>query len=689
MFALCCLLIGAALSFPFAPRPSAAADDTITMNFEDTEIHMVIKFISELTHKNFIIDEKVTGKVSIISPEEITIQEAYSIFESVLEVNGFALVPAGKAMKIIPSSEAKQKALSTVVGKRGVPRQHSDQFVTQVTRLEYTDADQLSGLIRPLFSPDGHLVAYKPTNTLIMTDMKSNLFRIMTIIRELDVEGYHADLNVIPLRYASVTTVTEHLTEILQQAASTGVTRAVRRTTRRGQTTRAPAAVAGVSSSAKILADERTNSLIVLATRSDYRTITRLVERLDVEAPEGKGRINIYYLQHVVAEEVVDDLKEFISGIQPGAQRGQAVPVLPSDTDIKIVSNKATNSLIINADPDDYEQIRSVIAKLDIPRSQVLIEALIMEVRGTDSLNLGVEWQAFGGEVGTDNSIDKLGFGGSLTNQGNLVNVIGAINEREIPTSLGGGFNLGVFGNFIEVDGLEFPSISALVTAVATRSDTNVLATPQILTMDNEEAEIKVGENRPFLTQSRTGEQGVNDVFQSFDFRDVGLTLKVTPHITQNRVVRLELFQEITRVDEVATEATGATAPVTNKRSADTTVVVQDGHTIVIAGLIQDAVTDTSTKVPCLGDLPWLGYLFKSQSNSNDKTNLMVFLTPHIITNPIEAAALSERKHSEFESYKQYREKKPDLFFHGREGGVKLQLEEHQESAPAPEPLHR
>jgi general secretion pathway protein D len=687
--ALCCLVIVALLSFPFGPRPAAAADDTITMNFEDTDIQIVIKFISQLTRKNFIIDEKVRGKVTIISPEKITVQEAYSVFESILEVNGFALVPAGTATKIIPSSEAKQKALETVIGKRDMRRKHADEFVTQVMRLDYTDADELAGLVRPLFSPDGHLVAYRPTNTLIMTDVKSNLSRILSIINELDVKGYHADLYVIPLEYASVATVTDHLNAILEKTAATGVKRPVRRTARTGKTP-TPATAAGVSSSAKILADERTNSLIVVATRNDYKIIIRLVEKLDVEAPEGKGRVNIYYLQHVVADEIVADLKEFITGIQPGQRTGQAVArAVPTQTDIKIVANKATNSLIINANPEDYEQIKSVLQKLDIPRSQVLIEALIMEVRGTDTLNLGVEWQAFGGEVGTDNSIDKLGFGGSLTNQGNLVNVIGAINEREIPASLGGGFNLGVFGNFIEVDGLEFPSISALVTAVATRTDTNVLATPQILTTDNEEAEIKVGENRPFLTQSRTGEQGVNDVFQSFDFRDVGLTLKVTPHISQNRVVRLELFQEITRVDEVATEATGATAPVTNKRSADTTVVVQDGHTIVIAGLIQDAVTDTSTKVPCLGDLPVLGYLFKSKSNSNDKTNLMIFLTPHIIANPIEAAELSERKHSEFESYRQYEEKKPDLFFHGREGGVKLQLEEHQGTAPAAEPLHQ
>ncbi|MDX1764366.1 MAG: secretin N-terminal domain-containing protein, partial [bacterium] len=353
---------------------------------------------------------------------------------------------------------------------------------------------------------------------------------------------------------------------------------------------------------------------------------------------------------------------------------GSGTP-LPHETEIKIVADKGTNALIIHADPEDYEQIRELLDKLDIPRSQVLIEALFMEVRGSDSLILGVEWQTFGGEIGADNSIDKLGFGGSLTNEGALADVIGAINDEnpaQLADSLGDGFNLGVFGNFIEVNGIQFPSISALVTAVSTRADTNILATPQILTIDNQEAEIKIGENRPFLTQARTGEQGVNDVFQSFDFRDVGLTLKVTPHISHNRFVRLELYQEISRVNEEATTGpggTGSTAPVTTKRSAQTSVVVQDGHTIVIGGLIEDNVSDRETQVPCLGDLPLLGTLFRSVGNSVGKTNLMIFLTPRIITNPIEAANVSAEKHKDFRDYDRHESKEPEPTFYGTEEG--------------------
>ncbi len=656
----------------FGPSPSLSAEELITMNFEDADIRILVKFISELTQKNFIIDDKIKGKVTIVSPEKVTVDEAYSVFKSILEVKGFTLVPTGKVVKIVPSGEAKQRGIETVTGKTTIPMDRKDDFITRITRLDYVNVDELAALIRPLISKEGHLVTYKQTNTMIVTDLKSNLHRILQIINELDVKGYHAELYVIPLRYASVNNVADHLNNILEQTTSTATrpTRAVRRAPR-GQTPAAPS-VSGVSSAAKIIPDERTNSLIVLATKSEYDTITTLVEKLDVEAPEGTGRINIYYLQNAVAEEIVAVVNEFITGIKADQQAGpQGAVRLPTETDIKIVADKATNSLIINADPEDYEQIRLVLEKLDIPRSQVLIEALFMEVRGTDSMNVGVEWQAFGGEIGTDNSIDRLGFGGSLTNQGALTSVIGAINDEnpaQLARSLGNGFNLGIFGNFIEVNGIQFPSISALVTAVATRGDTNILATPQILTMDNEEAEIKVGENRPFTTQARTGEQGINDVFQSFDFRDVGLTLRVTPHISQNRTVRLELFQEISRVNEEATTGpggTGATAPVTTKRSADTTVVVKDGHTIVIGGLIEDDLQDSDVKVPCLGDLPLLGYLFRTSGNSTGKTNLMIFLTPRIVTNAAEAADLSEIKYKTFEDFKKYESRPPDLDFYG------------------------
>jgi len=701
------------VSFLFLPGIPASAqpepeEELITMNFEDADIRILIKFISELVQKNFIIDEKIKGKVTVISPEKITVAEAYRVFESILEVKGFTLVPAGKVTKIVPKGEAKTRGIETGTGKSLLPSERGDEFITRIIRLEYVNVDELLNLVRPLFSKDGNIQSYKATNTLIMTELKSNLYRILKIINELDVKGYHAELYVIPLHYASVKTVSDHLNKILEQGAVTGARQPVRRTARTPATT-GRASVAGVSAAAKIISDERTNSLIVLATRNDYETITNLVQKLDVEAPEGRGRVNIYYLQNAVAEEIVSVLNEFISGIKTlekteGGVKGTVR--LPTETDVKIVADKSTNALIISADPEDYEQIRDVLEKLDIPRSQVLIEALFMEVRGTDTLSVGVEWVAFGGTVGTDNSIDRLGFGGSLTGGGALPAIIGDINDRTLPSpgSLGGGFSLGVFGNFIDIDGLEFPSIGALIRAVATRSDTNILATPQILTMDNEEAEIIIGENRPFVTQARS-DQGVNDVFQSFDYQDVGLTLKVTPHISQNRTVRLEIFQEISRVDELATEATGATAPVTTKRSADTAVVVGDGRTIVIAGLIEDDVNATARKVPCLGDLPWLGYLFKSSTNTTGKTNLMIFITPHIVTNPVEAAQLSEKRFEDYMEFKVYETRDPDIDFYGQQlkkqrlkqlkrqapylpieeplNIEELKIEDHQDSDPA------
>lgn len=688
------VLLISMIALPWVRPPDVSSEELITMNFEDANIRILIKFISEITHKNFIIDDKIKGKVTIISPEKLTVSEAYNVFESILELKGFTLVPSGKVIKIVPSNEAKQRGIETVVGKVSDLGDRRDEFVTRITRLEYVDVDQIATLIRPLFSKNGFLVPYKATNTLIMTDIKSNLHRIMTIINELDVKGYHAELYVIPLHYASVRTISDHLNKILEQGAAGVRTPTIRRAPVRGRAPSRPrmsGSVSGVSNSAKIISDERTNSLIILATKNDYETIIKLVDKLDVEAPSGTGRVNIYYLQNAVAEEAVAVLNEFITGIKTQKQKkgGQGAIRLPTETDIKIVADKATNSLIINAAPEDYEQIKSVIEKLDIPRSQVLIEALIMEVRGNDTITVGVDWETLGGRIGTDNSIDRLGFGGSMV-QGDLGTAIAAINDGTAPPL--SGFNLGVFGNFIEFNGQKFPTISALIKAVASRSDTNILSTPQILTMDNEEAEIKVGENRPFLTQARTGQQGVNDVFQTFDFRDVGVTMRVTPHISRNRFVRLKLFQEISNVNAQATEGTGATAPVTTKRSADTTVIVQDGHTIVIGGLIGNDVTETVSKVPCLGDLPWIKYLFRSTRSENTKTNLMIFLTPHIVTNPLEASQLSEAKDREFEKYKNYAPTEPNKTFFGtdadhiKENPIRNFYGPTEKSAPRKEP---
>ncbi len=681
LWALLVPVTGASAETPF----NVDEEELITMNVKDADIRVLAKFISELTHKNFVVDDKVQGKVTIISPEKVTISEAYNVFESILEVKGFTLIPTGKIIKIVPLVEAKHKGIETMMGKVPVTAKGKDEFATQILHLNYINAEEIGAIIRPLFSRNGHLVAYSQTNTLIMTDLKSNLYRVSRVISALDVKGYQADLYLIPLRNASAKSVANHLEQILGRKSSpaAGPAPSIGPVSREiapavvGQnpvpTLAASSVPTGttVSSGVRIIPDERTNSLIILATPAEYRTISGLVRKLDVETPEGTGKINLYYLQNAVAEELVSVVSEFITGVKAAQGTDGAGAMLPNETEIKIVADKGTNALIVNADLDDYEQIRELLDKLDIPRSQVLIEALFMEVRGSDSINLGVEWQAFGADVGTDGSIDKLGFGGSLTNSGRLSDVTGAINDEnaeQLARSLGNGFNLGVFGNFIEIDGLQLPSISALVTAVSTRADTNILATPQILTIDNQEAEIKIGENRPFVTQARTGEQGVNDVFQSFDFRDVGLTLKVTPHISHNRFVRLELFQEISRVNEEATTGpggTGATAPVTTKRSAQTSVVVQDGHTIVIGGLIEDNGSSTETQVPCLGDLPFLGTLFRSTGNSMGKTNLMIFLTPHIITNPMEAATISEDKHKEFEAFERYESKEPEPTFYG------------------------
>jgi general secretion pathway protein D len=366
----------------YAGENSLTVDDEelITMNVKDADIRVLTKFISELTHKNFVVDDKVRGKITIISPEKVTVSEAYHVFESILEVKGYALIPTGSIIKVVPIVEAKHKGIETVMGMVPPSASGKDTFATQILHLDYVSADEIGAIVRPLFSRNGHLVAYSPTNTLIMTDSKSNLYRISTVIAALDVKGYQADLYLIPLSHASAKTVSEHLENVLLQKSSSATLPAAGGDGRQAPTVQTVATGTAVSKRVKIIPDERTNSLIVLATPAEYRTISRLVRKLDVETPEGTGRINIYYLQNAVAEEIVAVINEFITGIkaeQPGAAAG-AAPRLPTETDIKIVADKATNSLIINADPEDYEQIKLVVQKLDIPRSQVLIEALFI-----------------------------------------------------------------------------------------------------------------------------------------------------------------------------------------------------------------------------------------------------------------------------------------------------------------------
>lgn len=588
---------------------------TYQIDGEDQDIRQLARIISNMTGKNFILDDRVKGRVTIISPKPVTAEEAFKVFESILEVNGFTIIPAGKINKIVPSTEARHKDVTTLF-KPEYEGRGEDRVITQIVPLQFADANELKKLLTPLVSRQGLISGYIPANTLILTDYQSNINRLIRIIKDIDVSTHDIRFTVLRLKYASAEKMASELSELLQ-AKIQG-----RRRLGKYQTM------------AKIVPIDRINVLVVIGTPGDTKKIKQLVSRIDIPTPTGKGNVHVYYLEHAEAEELAKVLTD-ISGQKAARGKGEK-PILVSS--VKIVADKATNSLVITADPTDYQTLLEVIKKLDIPRHQVFVEALIMEVSTDLGLSLGVEWQTFNNP--SYKGKEGLLFGGSSPNT--IGPMTSTILKSGTAPALPAGLTLGLVGETINFAGMQFPSLSVLINAVRTRSDIRILSTPQLLTTDNEEATITVGRNIPYVTRIDQGTEVTSRAIRTFDYKDVGVTLKLTPHINEKRFVRMKLSQEVTRV--IPGVGDEELAPTTLKRSADTTVEIKDGHTIVLGGLIGEDMTLGETTTPCLGDVPVFGWLFKKKDNSTSRTNLLIFISPHIITNPQEATELTDQK---------------------------------------------
>jgi general secretion pathway protein D len=591
----------------------------VSIDFNNVDINVLIKFISELTGKNFVIDQRVKGKVTIISPSKITINEAYKVFESVLEVHGYTTVKAGRVIKIVPSPDARSKNIETRIREEsGV---EADKVVTQLIPLKYANPAEVKKLFAPLISKSSVILDYPPTNTLIVTDVFSNIQRLLKILEAIDIMGIGQELNIIPLRHSDAKDLMKTLQSVFTEAKGKGKTATPRE-------------------SVKFVADDRTNTLIVMASKTETDRIKELIAILDRETPKGKEKIHVYYLENAMAEDLAKVLQDIPT--KEGAKKDpKKAPVI--STKVKITADKSTNSLIIMADKEDYLFLESVIKKLDIPRSMVFIECLLMEVNLDKDFNLGTEWTAMGtGKYEDHEGAYGGGFSGGDPGYANIGGLTGGlVGVGSFPS----GFSLGVFGEFITIDGVTFPSLAAVFQAYKKDKDVHILSTPQILTTDNEEAKINVGKNVPYQTRS-AAEAGL-DTYSSYEYRDVGIMLKITPHISRDRLIRLNVFQEVTKLDELAT--VGTDRPTTLKRTIETTVIVNDNHTVVIGGLIDDSFTRTKNKIPCLGDIPLLGWLFRTESESREKTNLFVFLTPRVIKSPAEATAIYEEKQKEID----------------------------------------
>jgi general secretion pathway protein D len=645
---------------PTTPAASTTSDQNILLNFKDVDLRQIIDLMSDLTNQNYLVDEKVRGKVTIISPRPVSREEAYNIFLSILEVQGFTVVPQGAIHKIIPSREVKESPLPTAVDGVDGASADRDAFITQLIPLKYADANEIRGLLSALVSKESSLLAYGPTNTLILTEVQSNISRLMKIIRALDVQAPAAVLKVIALKYAAADQMVSSLQgalEGLAEAESDGEAAALTAQQRR-QRRASPQAAASLQrtpTAPKIIADSRTNSLVVIATPSVIMAAEDLIAKLDIPTPEGRGQIHVYYLEHADAEELAQVLTAQAAEIersqaattpttgatpqparaqpQQAAQRRQTSQPFTGTTPlgITITADKPTNSLVITAPPEAYAVLKEIIEKLDIRRSQVLVEALFAEVTLGTSEALGVEWrviddpdsgtQVFASSTGTSGE----GGTGVLSGLSQIATTAGTAALAS-PT----GLIIGALRNTININGVEILNIPAVLRAFEGNNDVNILATPNLLTTDNQEASIFIGEERPFLTGTQSDSTNINVSNRSFDFRDVGIELKMTPQISYGRTVRLEL--EI-KLSAFAGEAEVG-AVVTTNREATTTVVSDDGQTIVIGGLIRDDSQASQTGVPCVGNAPLIGWAFRQETQSNRKNNLLIFITPHILNTP-------------------------------------------------------
>jgi general secretion pathway protein D len=612
---ICLILVMLALSglCPVQAAQNQDASEFVSMDFNNVDIDVFIKFISKLTHKNFVVDTKVRGKVTIISPEKISVDDAYKVFESVLDIYGFATVETGSVVKIIPAVDARGDNVDTRMARR--LEKTSDKLVTRLIPLTYASSDELKSLLTPMLSKGSLLLSHADSNMLIATASLASIDRLLKLINTIDVEGVGRKITILPIKYADAEKMVANLTKIY--SAKT------KRISRRKKTSN--------DFSVEMVADERTNSIILLASEQESAQITALVDALDKEVPKGEEKIRVYYLEHATAEDLAAVLQEIPEkNSRNSTNNGQKKAPLLSD-EIKITADKATNSLIIIADKDDYPVLEEVIKKLDVPRSMVYIECLLMEMNANRSLDFGMEWQA-AETVSGDSNVAFSGFGTSASNSGGLASAATGV--------LPSGFSMGIIGKTLEIGGVTFPSFQAIIQAYKEDSDVKILSTPQLLTTENEEATITIGKNVAY--QTRSAAEDSSTTYSSYEYKDVGITLKITPSISQERLVRLDFYQEVTKLDSANTS--NADRPTTLKRELETTIIVEDANTVVIGGLIDESLSKEVGKVPCLGDIPFLGNAFKSRSSGSDRTNLFIFLTPRVVKNTLEAKEIYKEK---------------------------------------------
>jgi general secretion pathway protein D len=637
-------------------KPSS--NETVMLNFVNADIDAVVRAIGQFTNRTFVVDPRVKGTLSLVTERPVTREQAYEQLLTALRLQGFTIVQTGNVARVVPEADAKLQGGAVVSPQAAAPR--GDQLVTQVFRLQYESATAMVPILRPLIAPNNTISAYPQNNTLVITDYADNLRRIQRIIESIDTPAT-TDVEIVPVKHGLAMEIATVVNRILDEGA------------------RAAGQAVDAGQRVSVLAEPRTNSLILRAPSPARVALAKgLIAQLDKPALT-PGNINVVYLRNAEAVRLAPLLRAIIgsdpsyvpqatttSGLspatgtmgggqpgltqaQPAGMPGGAAPGMQQSLSPTgaggasgalagmIQADAATNSLIITAPDPLYRNIRAIIDKLDVRRAQVVIESLIAEVSAEKAAEFGIQWQTLGGNL---NDPGTNIFGG--TNFGTAgQNIIGV---QQNLGSVGQGLNIGIVQGTVNIPGIgEIVNLAFLARALETNADANILSTPTIQTLDNEEAKFLVGQNIPLITGSFAstgagGAVGVNP-FQTFERRDIGLQLRVKPQISEGGVVRLAIYQELSSIQNTLTAAQGGI--ITNKRSFESTVLVEDGNIVVLGGLIEDKTDNSKSSVPVLGSLPILGELFKFESRKRSKTNLLVFLRPYVVRDEATSSALA------------------------------------------------
>ena len=595
---------------------AVSAAQEYTVNLKDTDIQEFIKFVADVTGTTMVVDPNVKGKVRVISSKPVSQAELYDLFLSILDVQGYTAVRSGQVIRIVPSKDARSSPVPIMEDQAAVG---NDEYVTQVIRLDNISAAKLIPVLRPLVPQQAHMAAYAPSNAIIISDIRSNIGRIVDIIERMDRSAIQTT-EIIRLKYGVAEDVVSMLNTLEKSRQGEG---------------------AEADKEAVLVADKRTNSVVVTADELSVDRIRKLVAYLDTPL-EQSGNVRVIYLEYADATEIAEVLTRVMQNISRLEEGGNNKRAGSGESTIE--ADEGTNSLIITADTDEMAALEAVIARLDIRRAQVLIEAIIVEVTVLEGQDLGLQWLfandngVYGSNITTNearrNSLSQLG--GALVPDDGSEN----IGTREVAASLATipGTTLG----WGVVD--ESLTMTVILNALESQGNSNILSTPSLLTLDNEEAFITVGQQVPFVTGSYTNTgvaNGASNPFQTIERQSVGVTLKVTPQINEGDAVVMDIVQEVSSLGP----ALIASDIITNERKIETMVLANDGNIVVLGGLVEDKVTDSSEGVPVLSSIPLLGRLFRSDSVEVTKQNLLVFIRPTIIRNDEDLAGATAEKY--------------------------------------------